>query len=245
MHIAQMNVGTALYDLTDPRMAYFMDNLDRVNALAEASPGFVWRLTGEGNNATDIKPPDDPRFIVNMSVWESVEALFDYVYRSDHRGVMVQRREWFAKPEGPYQVLWWVEEGALADGRGGARAARVISPSTVRRRPPSPSRRCFPAERRRAARPQARTLLRRLGVEAGCGRSASSAGRTPARRTRYAEAARSVGRAIARRGLTLVYGGAAVGLMGALADAALRAGGERDRRDPARRWSSARLRIRG
>ena len=88
-----------------------MNNLDRVNALAEASPGFVWRLTGEGNNATDIKPSEDPRFIVNMSVWQSVEALFDYVYRSDHRSVMVRRREWFAKPAGPYLVLWWVKEG--------------------------------------------------------------------------------------------------------------------------------------
>jgi hypothetical protein len=111
MHLAQMNVGTTLYDLDDPGMAGFMNNLDRINALAEQTSGFVWRLTGEGNNATDIKPGDDPRFIVNMSVWESVEALFDYVYKSDHRSIMVKRREWFAKPEGPYQVLWWVREG--------------------------------------------------------------------------------------------------------------------------------------
>jgi len=113
MHIAQMNVGTTLYDTDDPRMAYFMENLDRVNALAEATPGFVWRLMGEGNNATDIKPTENPRFIVNMSVWRSIEALFDYVYRSDHRAVMVRRREWFAKPEGPYHVLWWVEAGHI------------------------------------------------------------------------------------------------------------------------------------
>lgn len=112
MHIAQMNVGTALYDLDDPGMADFMNNLDRVNALAEAIPGFVWRLTGEGNNATDLKTSDDPRFIVNMSVWRSVEALFGYVYRSDHRSVMVRRREWFRKPDGPYLVLWWVKEGS-------------------------------------------------------------------------------------------------------------------------------------
>lgn len=111
MHIAQMNVGTILYETTDPQMADFMDNLDRVNALAESTPGFVWRLTGEGNNATDIRPATDPMFLVNMSVWERVEALFDFVYRTDHRGFMVRRREWFAKPEGPYQVLWWVEEG--------------------------------------------------------------------------------------------------------------------------------------
>jgi hypothetical protein len=106
-----MNVGTTLYDLDDPRIADFMNNLDQINALAEASPGFVWRLKGEGNNATDIKPSDDPHFIVNMSVWESMPALFDFVYKSNHRGFMVRRREWFAKPEGPYQVLWWVHKG--------------------------------------------------------------------------------------------------------------------------------------
>lgn len=111
MHIAQMNVGTILYETTDPRMADFMNNLDRVNALAESTPGFIWRLTGEGNNATDIRPAADPYFLVNMSVWANVEALFDYVYRSDHRAFMVRRREWFAKPEGPYHVLWWVAEG--------------------------------------------------------------------------------------------------------------------------------------
>jgi hypothetical protein len=111
MHIAQMNVGTILYETTDPRMADFMDNLDQVNAMAERMPGFVWRLTGEGNNATDIRPAADPHFLVNMSVWSDVEALFDFVYRTDHRAFMVRRREWFAKPEGPYQVLWWVEDG--------------------------------------------------------------------------------------------------------------------------------------
>ena len=109
--IAQMNVGTARYDLDDSRMAGFMGRLDEINALADASCGFVWRLQTEAGNATDIKVADDPRFIVNMSVWENVEALFDYVYRSDHRGVMVRRRQWFAKPEGPYMVLWWVEAG--------------------------------------------------------------------------------------------------------------------------------------
>jgi hypothetical protein len=113
MQIAQMNVATALYDLDHPGMVDFMGNLDRINALAEASSGFVWRLKGEGNNATDLKTSEDPRFIVNMSVWESVEALFDFAYRSDHRAIMVRRREWFHKPEGPYQVLWWIEPGAF------------------------------------------------------------------------------------------------------------------------------------
>jgi hypothetical protein len=110
-HLAQMNVATALYPLDDPRMAAFMAQLDAVNALAEASPGFVWRLQSDQGNATDIKVGDDPKFIVNMSVWSSAEALFEFVYKSAHRLVMVRRREWFDRPVAAYQVLWWVEAG--------------------------------------------------------------------------------------------------------------------------------------
>jgi hypothetical protein len=127
MHIAPMNVGTILYETADPRMADFMNNLDRINALAETTPGFVWRLTGEGNNATDIRPAADPMFLVNMSVWKNVEALFDYVYRSDHRAFMVRRREWFAKPEGPYLVLWWVEEGHVPGVEEGLARLRYLA----------------------------------------------------------------------------------------------------------------------
>jgi hypothetical protein len=127
MQIAQMNVGTALYHLDQPGMADFMGNLDRINTLAEASPGFVWRLKGEGNNATDLKASDDPRFIVNMSVWDNVEALFDFAYRSDHRAIMVRRREWFRKPEGPYQVLWWIEPGAFPSVEDGLERLRHLA----------------------------------------------------------------------------------------------------------------------
>jgi hypothetical protein len=110
-HLAQMNVATALYPLDDPRIGEFMNQLDAVNALAEASPGFVWRLKSDSGNATDIKVGDDPLFIVNMSVWASAEALFDFVYKSAHRLVMGKRREWFARPEKSYMVLWWVPAG--------------------------------------------------------------------------------------------------------------------------------------
>ena len=110
-HLAQMNVATALYPLEDPRMAEFMTRLDEVNALAEASPGFVWRLQSGSGNATDIQVGDDPRFIVNMSVWETVESLFDYAYKSAHRLVMAKRRQWFERPAEAYQVLWWVPAG--------------------------------------------------------------------------------------------------------------------------------------
>jgi hypothetical protein len=110
-HIAQINVATALYPLDDPRIADFMALLDEVNALAERSPGFAWRLKSESGNATDIKFTDDPKFIVNMSVWESVEALFEFVYKTSHRLVMTRRREWFERPQRAYQVLWWVPAG--------------------------------------------------------------------------------------------------------------------------------------
>ena len=110
-HIAQMNVGRVRFPIEHPRMRGFTGRLDEINALAERSPGFVWRLQSDSGNATDIQVTDDPFFIVNMSVWESVEALFDFAYRSAHQGIMARRRRWFEVPDGPYQVLWWIEAG--------------------------------------------------------------------------------------------------------------------------------------
>jgi hypothetical protein len=107
-HIAQLNVATAVAPLDSPELADFMAALDGINALAEASPGFVWRFMSDTGNATDVRASDDPKFIVNMSVWRSVEALFEFVYRSVHTKVMGRRREWFGKPDQAYQVLWWV-----------------------------------------------------------------------------------------------------------------------------------------
>ena len=97
-HLAEINIGRLRAPVDDPMIADFVANLDRINALAEGSPGFVWRLTGEGNNATDIQPdPSDPLMAINMSVWESAAALGAFVYRSDHQGVMRRRKEWFEK----------------------------------------------------------------------------------------------------------------------------------------------------
>jgi Domain of unknown function (DUF3291) len=110
-HIAQLNVGVTVAPLDSPELADFMAALDGVNALAEASPGFVWRLKSDSGNATDIRAGADPNFIVNMSVWASIEALFEFVYRSMHTKVMTRRREWFKKPDGAYHVLWWVPAG--------------------------------------------------------------------------------------------------------------------------------------
>ncbi len=109
--IAQMNVARALYPLEDPGMADFVDQLDDINALAERSPGFVWRLQSESGNATDIQVNGDPMLIVNMSVWQTAEALFEFVYRAVHTKVMTRRRDWFERPTEAFQVLWWVPAG--------------------------------------------------------------------------------------------------------------------------------------
>lgn len=121
-HLAQINIATLLADQGDPRVQPFFDALDAVNALAEASPGFVWRLKEEaGGNATGIVATADPRLIVNLSVWESGKALFDFVYRSDHRAIMAERRQFFLPPPkgSAYQALWWVPAGtapSVGDG---------------------------------------------------------------------------------------------------------------------------------
>ena len=110
-HLAQLNVGRALGPMDSDQMADFVANLDRINALAESSPGFVWRMVGDGNNATDLDLFGDPLTISNMSVWTDMAALGAYVYRSEHREIMVRRREWFEVPTEAFMVLWWTPEG--------------------------------------------------------------------------------------------------------------------------------------
>jgi len=112
-HLAQINVGKLLAPQGDPRVAPFFDALDRVNALADQSPGFVWRLQSEIGNATDIQPTADPLFFVNMSIWTDAESLFDFVYRSAHTAVMTKRRDFFERFDGAYQALWWVQTGHI------------------------------------------------------------------------------------------------------------------------------------
>ena len=110
-HLAQINIGTTLYPSDDQRMSRFFGQLDEINSLADRSPGFVWRLQSESGNATDIQVSDDPLLLVNMSVWVSVEALFDFAYKSAHTKVLADRRQWFKRPDRPYQALWWVPAG--------------------------------------------------------------------------------------------------------------------------------------
>jgi len=112
-HLAQINIGRLRAPVSDPMIAGFVANLDRINALADTSPGFIWRMTGEGGDATDIRPDaNDPLVALNMSVWESPQALGAFVYRSDHLPVMRRRAEWFEKLE-LYMALWWVPAGHL------------------------------------------------------------------------------------------------------------------------------------
>jgi len=108
--LAQLNVATLKAPLDSPELKDFVDNLDRINALAEASDGFTWRLKGEGNDATSLRPLGE-NVIVNMSLWRDVAALKRYVYQSAHVEIMRRRREWFARMAEAYMVLWWVPEG--------------------------------------------------------------------------------------------------------------------------------------
>jgi hypothetical protein len=112
-HVAQVNIGRIRAELDDPIMAGFMNRLDEINALADASPGFVWRLKTEENNATYFRPFNDERTLLNMSVWQDVESLRKYVYQSAHREVLRQRQAWFEKFEGAYVTLWWVPAGHI------------------------------------------------------------------------------------------------------------------------------------
>ncbi len=112
MHVAQLNIARLRADRDDPMVAEFFAAIDPINVIADVSLGFVWRLQEESGSATAIRGWDD-RLIVNMSVWESIEALEDYVYRSAHVGVMRRRREWFDRLEQRYVTLWWVPVGHI------------------------------------------------------------------------------------------------------------------------------------
>ena len=112
-HLAQVNIGILRAPLESPEIADFVALLDPINALADESPGFVWRLTGEGNNATDVKAFGNTGIIVNMSVWRSLDDLRDFVYRSNHVDVLRRRREWFDKLAEAHLALWWLPAGRL------------------------------------------------------------------------------------------------------------------------------------
>jgi hypothetical protein len=110
--LAQLNIGIIKAPMESPLMADFANNLERINALAESTPGFVWRLQTEQGDATAIRPfADNENMLVNMSVWRDVESLNRYVYASAHVELMRRRREWFARMDEAFLVLWWVPKG--------------------------------------------------------------------------------------------------------------------------------------
>jgi len=110
-HVAQLNVAKMKAPLDDARMAGFVELLEPTNALADSWPGFVWRLQTDDGDATAIRAFDDELMLVNMSVWESVEALGEFVYRSGHLDVMRRRREWAEHIAEAHLCLWWIEVG--------------------------------------------------------------------------------------------------------------------------------------
>jgi hypothetical protein len=110
-HLAELNVARSVAPLDDPAMADFVGALDRINAIGDASPGFVWRLQDESGAATSIRAFDDPLMIVNLTIWESIESLRAYAYRSVHVEFLRRRREWFVPLDGPSLVAWWVPAG--------------------------------------------------------------------------------------------------------------------------------------
>jgi hypothetical protein len=132
-HLAQINVGRFVHLRDDPANADFMNALDPVNAQADAAPGFVWRLVGDGNDATDLVPDAaDPQLLVNMSVWTDVDALAAFVYgNSDHLAFMRRRKVWFEKIE-IFQALWWVPVGhipSVSEGMGRIAMLKVKGPT--------------------------------------------------------------------------------------------------------------------
>jgi len=110
-HVAQVNIARMKGPLDGPIMAGFVARLEEINALADHSPGFVWRLQASEGNATYLRPYDDDRILFNMSVWETIDALKHYVYRTAHAELIRQRQAWFKKFAGVYVALWWVPAG--------------------------------------------------------------------------------------------------------------------------------------
>jgi len=112
-HLAQVNVGRILAPLDTPALADFVARLPEINALADRSPGFVWRLVDDdGADSTSLRPDgQDDMLLINCSVWTSIEALKDYAYRSEHLRVLTRRREWFEKLADHHLALWWVPAG--------------------------------------------------------------------------------------------------------------------------------------
>jgi hypothetical protein len=111
--LAQLNVARSHATMDDPLMADFVAWLDEINGLAERSPGFVWRLKGEGGTSVELQVSDDPLYVVNLTVWETIDDLFEFTYRSEHKAVFKRRFEWFQRFGRPSVCLWWLPAGTI------------------------------------------------------------------------------------------------------------------------------------
>lgn len=111
-HLAQLNIARMLAPIESPQLSDFVANLDRINALAEAADGFVWRLQDEAGSATSFRPFGD-EMLVNLTLWNNIESLHNYVYRSGHVEIMKRRKEWFEMMREFYMVLWWIPAGNI------------------------------------------------------------------------------------------------------------------------------------
>jgi len=113
MQLAQVNIAKMLRSLEDPSMHGFVSRLDEINAIADSSPGFIWRLQTDEGNATYLRPYEDPKILFNLSVWSSIKELKDFLYNTAHVELMRDRRLWFEKAAGPITALWWIEAGTI------------------------------------------------------------------------------------------------------------------------------------
>ena len=125
--IAQLNVGRARGPMDGPVMADFAARLDEINALAESAPGFVWRLKGDNNNATELHYTDDPMFIVNLTVWRSIDELWAFTYATHHNQLFKRRFEWFERSATPTMTMWWQPAGTIPEIQDALRRLRHLT----------------------------------------------------------------------------------------------------------------------
>ncbi len=112
-HLAQFNVARFLKPLDDPANKEFVDQLDAINGHGDDAPGFVWREKDESGNSTDVHPDGDPLVIINFSVWETRQQLWDFTFSGEHLAIMRRRRDWFEQHAQAYNVMWWVPAGTI------------------------------------------------------------------------------------------------------------------------------------
>jgi hypothetical protein len=145
-HLAQYNIAWMVAPYEDARFDAFREYLDEINQLADRSRGFVWRHQTEEGNSTSVRVRDDARILINFSVWESAEDLFEYAFHSDHVKVYRRRKEWFEHLDEPWAVLWWIPAGhepTVAEGEERLRQLKEQGPTpgafTFKQRFPPPA----------------------------------------------------------------------------------------------------------